>query len=90
MPIIQAKKKSVRQSARHRVFNDRRKRAMRKNIKTVKALVADGKYDEAKNLVPKVHKSIDKAKKGGIIKSNTADRKKSLMSRITKKPESKE
>lgn len=90
MPIIQAKKKSVRQSARHRVFNDKRKRAMRKNIKTVKALVANGKRDEAQALISKTYKSIDKAKKGGIIKSNTANRKKSLISRITKKPESKE
>ena len=84
MPIIESKKKSVRQSAKRRVFNERRKKAMKKNIKAIKTLVAENKIDEAKALVPKAYKAIDKAKKRGVLKPNTASRKKALVSRITK------
>lgn len=84
MPIIQAQKKSVRQSARKRVFNDRRRRTMRSIMKQIKELVADKKVAEAKELLPQAYKAIDKAEKRGVIKPNNASRKKAHMSRITK------
>ncbi len=84
MPIIQAQKKSVRQSARRRLFNDRRRRAMRQHIKQVKELVMQKDYKGAMELMPKTYQAIDKATKRGVIKPNTASRKKSQIARIVK------
>lgn len=84
MPIIQAQKKSVRRSERKRVFNDRRRRAMRSIMKQITELVADKEVAKAKELLPQAYKAIDKAEKRGVIKPNNASRKKALMSRITK------
>lgn len=84
MPIIQAQKKSVRQSAKRKVFNDRRRRAMRLAIKQVKEFVAGKNYKEANALLPTAYKAIDKAVKRGVIKANTGSRKKSQVNRIVK------
>ena len=84
MPIIQAQKKSVRQSERRRVFNDRRRRAMRESIKEIKDIIASGDHKKAMEFLPTVYKAIDKAVKQGVIKPNTADRKKSQVNRLVK------
>ena len=84
MPIIQAQKKSVRQSARRKVFNDRRRRTMREAIKDIKTFVAGKDAKSANEALPAAYKAIDKATKRGVIKSNTASRKKSQLSRIIK------
>lgn len=84
MPIIQAQKKSVRQSEKRRVFNDRRRRAMRLAVKQIKEFVAGKNYKEANELLPTAQKAIDKAVKRGVIKANTASRKKSQIARIVK------
>jgi len=63
----------------------RRKDEMQNVIKEYKKLVLAKKTDEAKKLIPKLQKAIDKAEKRGIIKKNTASRKKSrLMKKISK------
>jgi small subunit ribosomal protein S20 len=77
-------KKAIRVADRKRVFNDRRRKTMRKIMKEIRDLVRDKKIDEAKKLVPVAYKAIDKASKRGVIKPNTASRKKSLVSRMTK------
>ena len=85
MPIIQAQKKSVRQSARRRVFNDRRRRAMRKAIKDLRELVLKGgSKEDAQALVPVAYKAIDKATKRGVIKANAGSRKKSQVAKLVK------
>ena len=84
MAITTAAKKAVKTSARRRVFNDRRRRAMKKSIKSIEKLVRDEKISEAKELLPTAYKAIDKAAGRGIIKKNTAARKKARVSRITK------
>lgn len=84
MPIIKAQKKSVRQSAKRKVFNDRRRRAMRAVIKSIKELVKGKDAKSANELLPTAYKAIDKAAKRGVIKPNTASRKKSQLSRIIK------
>jgi len=62
----------------------RRKNEMQNVIKEYKKLVAGKKTEEAKKLIPKLQKAIDKAEKGGIIKKNNASRKKSrLLKTIT-------
>ncbi len=85
MPIIQAQKKSVKQSAKRRVFNDRRRREMRDSVKVVKTFVAGNDAKGANEALPTAFKKIDKAIKRGVIKANTGSRKKSQLSRIIKK-----
>lgn len=77
-------RKAVRVADRKRVFNDRRRKTMRRVIKQIKDLIREKKVDEAKALLPEAYKAIDKAVKRGVIQSNTGSRKKSFMSRITK------
>ena len=84
MPIIKAQKKSVRQSERRRVFNDRRRRTMRETVKALKEFVAAKDYKQANGLLPEAYKAIDKATKRGVIKPNTASRKKSQVARLVK------
>lgn len=52
---------------------------MKEVIKEYKKLVAAKKTDQAQKLIPKLQKVIDKAKKRGVIKKNTASRKKSRL-----------
>lgn len=79
MAITSSAKKAVRSSARKRVFNDRRKRAEKSVRKDISTLLTSGKVDDARALLPKAYKAIDKAAKRGIIKKNTASRKKSRL-----------
>lgn len=54
-------------------------------IKEYKKLLAGKKGEEAKKLLPKLQQAIDKASKKGVIKKNTASRKKSrLMKKLAK------
>ncbi|MEK7589947.1 MAG: 30S ribosomal protein S20 [Patescibacteria group bacterium] len=85
MAITSSAKKAIRNSARKRVFNLRRLGEMRGIIKDIKKLIAKKKKDEATALLSKAYKTIDKTAKRGIIKKNTAARKKSrLVSAINK------
>jgi small subunit ribosomal protein S20 len=79
MPITRGAKKAHRASLNKRVFNLRRKSEMHYVVKEIQKHVAVGKADEAKALVPKAYKAIDKAAKRGVIKDNTAARKKSRL-----------
>lgn len=81
MPITSSAKKALRASARKRVFNLRRARAMKGAVKEIDALFKEGKKTEAGQLLPQVFKQIDKAAKRGIIKKNTAARKKSRLAK---------
>lgn len=84
MPITQSAKKALRGSARKKAFNDRRKRTMKDAVKEIEKLAREKKTDEAKKLVSKAYAAIDKAAKRGVIKKNTASRKKARLSKITK------
>jgi len=85
MPITASAKKALRSSKRKRVFNLNRKETMKGVIKEYKKLIDQKKTAEAQKLVPKLQKAIDKAMKKGVIKKNTASRKKSrLMKKLSK------
>jgi len=47
----------------------------------VKILVSQKKQEEAKKLLPQIYKILDKAAKTGLIKKNTAARKKSRIAK---------
>ena len=56
---------------------------MQNVIKQYKKLILAKKTNEAQKLIPKLKKAIDKAEKRGLIKKNTANRKKSRLIKIT-------
>ena len=63
----------------------KKKDALSKTIKQVKKLVAEMKTKEAQALLPQVQKILDKSAKTGLIKKNTASRKKSRIAAMIKK-----
>ncbi len=78
MAITSSAKKAHRASLKKHVFNVRRKRVLTDSVKTVKKLmVTDTKA--ANVSLAEAYKAIDKAAKTGVIKKNTADRKKSRL-----------
>lgn len=85
MPITKGAEKALRGSKRKQVFNLRRKTAMKDVTKDITKAVATGDVAKAKQLLPKAYKAIDKAAKRGVIKENTAARKKSRLSARIKK-----
>lgn len=82
MAYTSSAKKALRVSLRRRVFNARRKKAMKDSVKEVSKLIASKKSTEAGNALPTLYQAIDKAAKNGTIKKNTASR---MKSRITKR-----
>ncbi|OGI83878.1 hypothetical protein A2997_00450 [Candidatus Nomurabacteria bacterium RIFCSPLOWO2_01_FULL_36_10b] len=82
MPILLSAKKNLRKSARRRIMNDKRRRTMREQIKSI-TLIKDART--AKENFPRVMQAIDKAAKMGVIKKHTASRKKSRISAMIKK-----
>ncbi len=85
MPISKSAKKSHRASLRKKAFNDKRKKTMKEVVKSVKSAIVDQKPEDANKLLPDAYKAIDKAAKRGVIKKNTASRKKSRLSAMIKK-----
>lgn len=82
MAITKNAKKAHRTSLKKRIYNVRRKSALHSTIKSYTQELTKGNTEAATKLLPTVYKAIDKAAKRGIIKGNTADRKKS---RLTKR-----
>lgn len=83
MAITTSAKKALRQTKRRRVMNVARLRTMRETMKDVRVAAKSGSADTAK--VAAAYKAIDKAVKRGIIKKNTAARRKSLVARTAGK-----
>jgi small subunit ribosomal protein S20 len=85
MAITTGAKKAVRSSERKRVYNIRTTGKMRDVVKDIKKAIVAGNGAEAKAMLPAAYKAIDKAAKRGVIKDNTAGRKKSRLSAAIKK-----
>jgi len=77
MPITKSAKKALRQSKTRRARNLKRVNAYKAAVKQYKKMVAAGKLDQAKSMLPKVYQALDKASKSGVIKKNKASRLKS-------------
>jgi small subunit ribosomal protein S20 len=52
---------------------------MKSSVKDITAAIAKKQKDEAIKLLPAVYQALDKASKRGVIKPNTASRKKSRL-----------
>ena len=85
MPITQSAKKALRSSRRKRGFNLKKKELFNKAIKQVKKLISEKKLKEARAFMPQVQKILDKSVKTGLLKQNTASRKKSRISAMIKR-----
>jgi len=79
MPILKSPKKYIKVTAKKTAFNRKKKDAMKKAIRKVTDAVAGKKRSEAEKLFVVAQKAIDKAMKGGILKKNTAARRKSVL-----------
>ena len=85
MAITSSAKKAIRSSARKHVFNLRRKDAMRDTTKALAKALAARDVAGAEKLLPAVYAAIDKACKRGVIKNNTANRKKSRVADLIRR-----
>jgi len=85
MPITKSAKKALRQNKKKRVFNLKRIKKMKSLVKETKGLIKDKNKEQALKILPETYKAIDKASKRGVIKKNTANRKKSRLTKAIQK-----
>jgi small subunit ribosomal protein S20 len=81
MPIKKSAKKYVRITRKRTLLNKKIKTAYRSAIKELLALIKDNQKEKAQAVFQKVQKALDKAAKRGVIKKNTAARKKSRLAK---------
>ena len=89
MPIIKSAKKALRQNLKRQAHNAVYRLKMKTLIKEAKTLVGQQKNEEAKKMLAAIYKILDKSAKKGIIKKNTASRKKSRLALLFNKPAAK-
>jgi len=87
MAITKSAKKAIRQNKKRKSRNIIYKNKIKTLIKEARTLVLAKKIKEVKNLLPAVYKALDKAAKVGIIKKNTASRKKSRITKLIDRSE---
>ncbi len=85
MPITKSAKKALRNSSKKRGFNLKKKDVINKTIKNLKALIAKKDVKGATEYMKNVQKALDKSVKTGLLKLNTASRKKSRLVAMIKK-----
>lgn len=85
MPITKSAKKALRQNKTRRVRNIRKIVSYKASVKDFRKLIAAGKKDDAKKMLPKVYQNLDKAVKSGVIKKNKASRLKSSATLLLQK-----
>jgi small subunit ribosomal protein S20 len=85
MPIKTAAKKYMRVTDRKTAVNKRVKGVLKSTIRKTKEAITEKDVKVAKEAYQIAQAAIDKAAKRGIIKKNTAARKKSRLSAAIKK-----
>lgn len=91
MPNSKSAKKSLKQSKKKKIINAKSRVKMKKVIKNLNDLISAlnkktetitaDKLKEIEETLKNAYKQIDKTAKNGIIKKNTASRKKSVLAR---------
>ena len=81
MAKIKSAKKAGRVAKRRRVFNERRKKAVKDAVKRIGKLVSAKQGGEASVMLSTLFKALDKAVKSGTVKMNTAARMKSRIAK---------
>ncbi|MBU4204926.1 30S ribosomal protein S20 [Patescibacteria group bacterium] len=82
MAITKSAKKALRQSIGRRARNIIYKDKIKNLVKKARILVSEKKIEEVKKILPEVYQILDKAAKVGLIKKNTAARKKSRLTKL--------
>ncbi|MBU1202570.1 30S ribosomal protein S20 [Patescibacteria group bacterium] len=86
MPNRKAQEKHLKQTKKRTERNSLVKRSIKEIIKSGQKAVAAGEIDKkAGELTHKLQKTVDKAVRAGILKANTADRKKVRFAKMIKK-----
>ena len=83
MPITKSAKRALRGSSKKKKFNVQKKIVLKKTKKDFLKLIEGGKIEEAKKMLPKAYKLLDKAAKVNLIKKNKAAREKSKLAKKT-------
>lgn len=81
MPITSSAKRALRESSKKRKANLQKKIVLKKTKKDFLKLIENGKIEEAKKMLPKAYKLLDKAAKVDLIKKNRAAREKSRLAK---------
>ncbi|HXF44252.1 MAG TPA: 30S ribosomal protein S20 [Candidatus Paceibacterota bacterium] len=81
MPRTKSAKKALRQNIRRRSRNVSRKNRMKGVIKDFRQALAAKDQAKAREILPKLYKTLDKLAKVGFVKPNKAARLKSRFSR---------
>lgn len=84
MPITRNAKKALRVADRKQAVNARTKKTLKEGVKSIEKLVVVKDWADAKKSLAIAYSAIDKAAKKGVIKKNTASRKKARLSRMAK------
>jgi len=71
--------KRIRQNRKRRLYNRKNKRAAKEIIKAIRRATS---YEEAKELVQKAYKVLDRIAARGVIHKNNAANKKSKLARL--------
>ena len=85
MPITKSAKKRVISSVKKRGFNLARKKKMKELTKGLVKLVSKNETETAESKLSEAYKAIDKATKKGVLKENTAARRKSRLAKLVSK-----
>lgn len=75
-------KKASRAALRRRVFNMRRRKAVKEAVKQINKLIRDKNAPAALSALPTLYQALDKAAKRGVVKRGNAAR---VKSRLTKR-----
>lgn len=84
MPNIKSSKKRVKVNNANRIENKTVRKAYRESVKTFELAVA-AKDKKAEDLFKKAVSDVDKAWSKGVLKRNTADRKKASLAKMLSK-----
>ena len=82
MAITKSAKKAIRNSKRKHVFNLKRKKVLTDVRKDIEKLVAKKDMKGAEALLSKAYQAVDKSMKNGLLKKNTAARRKSRLAKL--------
>ncbi|MBI1984946.1 MAG: 30S ribosomal protein S20 [Candidatus Wildermuthbacteria bacterium] len=85
MPITSSAKKALRQSIKRREKNLIQRNKVKAILKQEKELLSKKNLGDAARLLSQAFKALDKAAKTGLIKKNTASRRKSRLAKALKK-----
>lgn len=84
MPNKRSALKDLRKSKKHRENNQRTKSQLKFLLNKTRALIKEGKKNEALEAIKLYQQAVDKAVKTGVLKMNNAGRKKSSIMKAAK------